>query len=394
MGETRVYRKSRLLAVSCFVGVALSMALGVVAGGSAAAQYAQGVGDFFAGDGLLKSGDKGSPVSGLQDVLSALGYYQGYVDGVFGPLTESAVLGFQEAWGLYADGLVGPKTRSALMAMYQRKNPPESHTVRSGETLSSIAERYGVSVASLQSANGIKNQNRIYAGQVLAIKAQPPDPEAPVETGDHAPGTSSQTNEAEPEVGPVFPAPTKGICLTFDDGPDLAGTLPILTTLDNYGIRATFFVIGERAQKYPDLIREMVERGHTVGIHGYEHKPLAGLPASQVAGDLKRAQDAIYGITGLKPRLFRPPGGYLDRTQVAQAARLGLSVVMWTNIGGADLGCSGPEEVVERVVASATDGGIILLHEGLPSTLEALPSLIESLARLGYGFRNPPAAPY
>lgn len=377
---------------SLLAGLALVVMLGATSGGSASAQYSQGVRDFLAADQLLKSGDRGSPVSGLQDILAALGHYEGYVDGVFGPLTESAVLEFQEDCGLHVDGLVGPKTKSALVALYQRRNPPESHTVKPGETLSSIAGRYGVSVSSLQNANGIKNQDLIYAGQVLAIRVA--ESTAPVGPGSQVPDTGHEPSDPEPDVvEPVFPAPTKTICLTFDDGPDPTGTRPILAILDDYGIKATFFVIGEKVERYPELVQEMLDRGHTVGIHGHEHKPLAGLPASQVAGDLKRACDAVVAITGTKPRLFRPPGGYLDRTQVVQAARLGLSVVMWTNIGGADLGCSDPQDVVDRVVTSATDGGIVLLHEGLPNTLEALPSLIESLARLGFGFRNPSDVP-
>ena len=167
-------------------------------------------------------------------------------------------------------------------------------------------------------------------------------------------------------------------------------TGPILSILDQYGVKGVFFVIGENAEKHPELVQEMVERGHAVGVHGFEHKALSGLPASEVLGDIKKARDVIMAQTGYEPYLYRPPGGGLDSNQIFQAARLQLSVMMWTNIGGADLGAESPEEIVERVINQATNGGIILLHEGIANTVEALPDLIEGLARLGYGFRTPP----
>lgn len=153
-------------------------------------------------------------------------------------------------------------------------------------------------------------------------------------------------------------------------------------------MKATFFVTGARAVKNPDLVREIVAAGHVVGVHGFDHKVLAGLSASEVRKDLVKAQETISAITGQKPWLYRPPFGLLDQTQRAEAGKLGLTVLMWTNIGGADLGARSAADVVERVTAMARDGCVILLHEGLRNTVEALPSLIETLARLGFGFQN------
>ncbi len=300
------------------------------------------------------------------------------MDGEFGPVTERAVVSFQNSVKITADGLVGPKTRQALAVSYIKKEPPEHHTVRPGETLSYISSRYGVSLELIQTQNKITNPNRIYVGQVLTIKPMSVSP----------PEIQNEPVAPEPSI-PAFPQPDKGICLTFDDGPDLLTTGPILSTLDKYGVKGVFFVIGEKAEKHPELVREMVEKGHAVGVHGFEHKPLTGLPTSEVLGDIKKARDAIVAQTGYEPYLYRPPGGGLDSNQILQAARLGLNVMMWTNVGGADLGANTPDEVVERVINQATNGGIILLHEGIANTVEALPDLIESLARLGYGFRTP-----
>lgn len=328
----------------------------------------------------LKMRDEGNLVRTLQEVLSDLDHYSDYIDGVFGVKTRSAVEQFQKSQDLKADGIVGPATLARLSAEYLRKNPPDTHIVRSGETLSTIAWKYGVKVSFLQEINGLRSADWIYAGQVLAVKGQPevketiPNPPEPV--------------PPVPEE-PHFPVPDKAVCLTFNDGPDPSTTGPILATLDKYGIKATFFVIGDKAERHPELVREMASRGHVVAVHGYEHKVLAGLSPKEVERDLAKACSVITSLTGRSPYLYRPPEGVLDETQVREATRLGLRVMMWTNIGGADLGAKDAAEVVFRIVESAKNGSILLLHEGLPNTAVALPSIIESLARLGFGFRNP-----
>ncbi len=330
---------------------------------------------------VLKQGDTGQGVKALQEVLNALGYSAGTPDGIFGGKTKTAVLKFQKDRGLTSDGVVGPSTLSSLSALYDRKHPPSTHAVKRGETLWDIGERYGISVANLMAANCIKNANLIYVGQLLTLKAgSVPSPTEPPE--------SETTPVVDVPKEPTFPTPVQGVCLTFNDGPDETTTRSILSTLNKYGVKATFFVIGKNAAKHPELLRQIADRGHVIGVHGFEHKVLAGCRAEEVAEDLKKAVDVVTEITGKRPWLYRPPGGLLDETQVREAAKLGLQVVMWTNIGGADLDASSPQAVVDRVLASSKQGGIILLHEGLSNTAQALPLLIESLANSRFGFRN------
>lgn len=335
-------------------------------------------GSLFAHDDLIRKGDRGDLVRILQEALDLLGY-KTEADGVFGDGTRTSLAKFQKDHALYADGVAGPATLGALSLEYYRENPPASHTVKAGETLSSIGQRYAVSVESLLRMNRLHDANTIYAGQVIFV-----DEDAFVTEPDPAPVPL-----------PVLPAPTQRICLSFDDGPDVNTTRPILATLETYGIKGTFFLIGDRAARNPDLVKEIAAAGHVVGVHGYDHKVLSGLSATEVRKDLKKAQDTITGITGDTPWLYRPPAGFLDRTQVDEADKLGLTTLMWTNIGGADLGAGSALEVASRVTLGAKDGGVILLHEGLQYTVEALPSIIESLARLGFGFQNvsPSAAP-
>jgi peptidoglycan/xylan/chitin deacetylase (PgdA/CDA1 family) len=342
-----------------------------------------GAGDlasFFAFTGLIRRGERGDRVRLLQEALQACGYDL-TADGVFGPLTESAVKEFQSENGLYADGIAGPATLRELSRIYYRTNPPDKHVVKSGETLSTIAGRYGVSVEELVRINRLRNPDMVYAGEILSITA-PKEPPAP-------PAQETPEPPELPPEPPIFPPPDRRVCLTFDDGPDLSTTRPILAILRQYGVKATFFLIGERVLRHPELAKEIAQDGHVIGVHGFEHKALAGLTAAHVRRDLEEAKNAIVRVTGVTPYLYRPPLGALDHTQVSEATKLGMRVTMWTNIGGADLGATSAEDVTARTVSAANDGGIIMLHEGLQHTVEALPSLIEALARLGYGFQNP-----
>jgi peptidoglycan/xylan/chitin deacetylase (PgdA/CDA1 family) len=327
----------------------------------------------FAHSGLIRKGDRGDLVRALQEALDSAGYAAS-ADGIFGEQTHSSLAEFQQDQGLDPDGVAGPATLAALSREYYRKKPPESHSVRAGETLSGIAELYGLDIATLLAANPFLDPDVIYAGQTLGLR----EPEDKRQGG--SPG--------QPVPEPILPLPSRRICLTFDDGPDIYTTRPILAILEAYGVKATFFLIGDRAARYPDLVKEIAAAGHVIGVHGYDHKVLASLAATEVRRDLKRAQDALAALTGRKPWLYRPPSGMLDRTQVDEADRLGLTTLMWTNIGGADLGARTAAEVVSRITESARDGGVILLHEGIQRTVESLPALIEALARLGFGFQN------
>lgn len=344
----------------------------------------------FGHDGLIRKGEKGALVRTLQEVLGSVGY-EIASDGVFGEETRSCLSEYQADRGLYPDGIAGPATLAVLSRDYYRRNPPSSHMVRTGETLDGIADLYGLHISTLVGINGISDPDVIYAGQALYLRAPVAEDESSAgnPAGDASSGPDG-TGQSEAHLPPdtVVPVPSRRICLTFDDGPDIYTTRPILAVLHAYGVRATFFLIGDSAAKYPDLVREIDAAGHVIGVHGYDHKVLSSLSAAEVRRDLKKAQDTLSSIAGKKPWLYRPPMGMLDRTQVDEAEKLGMATLMWTNIGGADLGAETASEVVSRVTEGARDGGVILLHEGLQHVVEALPALIEALARLGFGFQN------
>jgi peptidoglycan/xylan/chitin deacetylase (PgdA/CDA1 family)/negative regulator of sigma E activity len=175
------------------------------------------------------------------------------------------------------------------------------------------------------------------------------------------------------------------IALTFDDGPSPLTTPLLLAVLRRYRVPATFFVIGVHAQAYPYLVRQMVLQGDEVGDHSFHHPNLATLDPGTAGREIAEAASVIRAETGRPPRWFRPPGG--DYTvEVADAARrAGMGLAMWTDNAG-DWALPPAKRVVERVVAHAEPGAIVLLHNGTLNTVRALPRIIVELRRRGYRF--------
>lgn len=331
----------------------------------------------------LDRDSRGDLVKTLQRILSALGYNPGPEDGIFGPATLQAVTRFQRDSGLYPDGIVGPRTVEALEKAWFRKQPPETYVVQPGDTLSKVCARFGLSLAEVVRLNNIRDPNVLYAGQKLRLRTgvveQVPD-------GRGGPD-GSNGSEADRSSNSPFPSPDKKICLTFDDGPDPQITPRILDILSLYNVPAVFFLVGKRAEACPDLVREIYDRGHTVGVHGYDHVPLVGMPYTKAREDLSRCLRVMESITGVRPSLWRPPAGAVCEYTHDLTRELGLTMVMWTNICGTDLKASGADGIVENVLKYARDGAIILLHESNPHVVEALPRLVEELARRGFGFQ-------
>lgn len=160
------------------------------------------------------------------------------------------------------------------------------------------------------------------------------------------------------------PPGVRGIVLTFDDGPDPVHTRSVLDTLDAHGAKATFFVTGRKVDRHSEVLREIVQRGHDVGIHGFAHDRLFSLRgARRVRRDLERAIRAVEKITGARPTLFRPPIGHTNPTIARIAEQLELTVVGWTVAARDGLASADPRKVAAKITRSLDDGAIVRLHD-------------------------------
>jgi len=185
------------------------------------------------------------------------------------------------------------------------------------------------------------------------------------------------------------PEGARGVALTFDDGPHPSFTRAVLDALDRVEARATFFVLGEKGARNPELLREIVSRGHLLGVHGHEHdRALSFRSLARVRDDLARAVEVVTTTTGERPRLYRPAVGQTNPRIARAAAELGLTIVGWS-VRARDGVRTEPERVVERVVPRLRDGAIVLLHDAaerddrIPAAPRALPDILRAMRDRG-----------
>jgi peptidoglycan/xylan/chitin deacetylase (PgdA/CDA1 family) len=176
------------------------------------------------------------------------------------------------------------------------------------------------------------------------------------------------------------------VALTFDDGPNPTTTRKVLSILDPTPHRATFFVLGDKARRHPDVIREIRAAGHALGVHGDSHDRLHSFRfPRRVARDIHAAQDAVASAAGVRPRWFRPPIGHTSPTTVRGVQRAGVTLVGWSSRGYDGLKGRRPEAVLDNVSPTLTDGAIVLLHDAAehddfePASLAALPQILRAL---------------
>jgi peptidoglycan/xylan/chitin deacetylase (PgdA/CDA1 family) len=175
------------------------------------------------------------------------------------------------------------------------------------------------------------------------------------------------------------------VALTFDDGPHPDYTPQLLALLKQHNIKATFFVVGEMAEKYPDLIKAEVADGHAIGNHTYHHVDLTRIPNVDVVTEIQACGDVLKRITGQEPHLFRPPGGDYDRKVAEAAEALGYTMVLWTDDPG-DYARPGDATIETRTLRAVKPGGIILLHDGVQQTIDVLPRIIDLIEGKGLRF--------
>lgn len=181
------------------------------------------------------------------------------------------------------------------------------------------------------------------------------------------------------------PANRKYIALTFDDGPHHTLTPQILDILRTEGAKGTFFVVGNRAETYPDLLSRMVAEGHDVGNHTWNHISLAKNTTDTDLKSLMKTQNTITGITGKRCNLVRPPYGATSSRVKAMLQENGWHQILWDS-DSRDWQNKNPDVILYRVMKSVEPGGIILFHDIHPGAAKMLPTLIKAFKSEGYRF--------
>lgn len=183
------------------------------------------------------------------------------------------------------------------------------------------------------------------------------------------------------------------IALTFDDGPDPVYTPEILSILNKYHVRATFFVVGAQAEKYPALIHRIKAEGHTLGIHGYQHRLVWLLGPLASIREVKRGTQVIHQIIGSSPLFFRPAWGVFNLCSLIYLWLGEQKAVLWSFMSGDWLIKATPASILDKVTHRVKPGAVIVFHdrcvkpgaseEGPAKTIRALPGILEHIAARG-----------
>ena len=187
---------------------------------------------------------------------------------------------------------------------------------------------------------------------------------------------------------PIYSVETdeKKCAITFDCAWGASDIPDILDILDRYKAKATFFIVGVWAEKYPDMVRMMAERGHETASHGYSHLYMASIPEDKIAEEISRCADVLEKLTNRKVGLFRPPYGEYNARVVKTAERLGYHTIQW-DVDSLDWKKEMTREnIFNRVVNRTGKGSIILFHNDTIHTRDVLPDILEALTESGFDF--------
>lgn len=181
----------------------------------------------------------------------------------------------------------------------------------------------------------------------------------------------------------------KQVALTFDDGPDAYYTPKILDILAKNNIKATFFIVGQRAQSHPEMVKRIVNAGHAIGNHTWNHADLDKLTPEQIRSEVTQTDNILTTLSGTHTNLFRPPYGIASQQVVTELDSMGYKVIDWS-VDTRDWARTPPAQIMKYVQKELQPGGIILehcaggKHENLNNTVTALPQIIAYLQKQGY----------
>jgi len=175
----------------------------------------------------------------------------------------------------------------------------------------------------------------------------------------------------------------KAVSLTFDAAWGNEDTQTLIDILGEYHVRATFFVVGQWVDKYPESVKALSDAGHEVMSHSDDHAHFNSLSAEQIVSNISASCDKIEAITGIRPTLFRAPYGEYDDHVIAAVDAMGIQTIQW-DVDSLDWKEIPASEIVSRVTGKVSPGSIVLFHNAAIHTPEALPEILRYLIQNGY----------
>ncbi len=175
----------------------------------------------------------------------------------------------------------------------------------------------------------------------------------------------------------------KMISLSFDAAWGNEDTQNLIDIMEKYGVKATFFVVGSWAEKYPESVKALHDAGHEVMNHSDTHAHFNTLSADEITAEINACSDKIEAVTGVRPTLFRPPYGEYDDHVIATVRGMGIEPIQW-DVDSLDWKDLSAADIYKRVTSKAASGSICLFHNAALHTPEALPGIIEYLLKEGY----------
>lgn len=279
-------------------------------------------------------------------------------------------------------------------------NITNNYSVKQGDTLYTISQKLGVSVNALAQENKLTNVNYLYVGQVLRL------PSSNTSTNPNTNPSTSPSTKPSPEVGfrvtnealvKKYPdtfylkgaSNLRRISLTFDDGPDEVYTPQVLDILKAHNVKATFFLVGSKVQKHPEITRRILREGHTIGNHTWTHPDLRKASSEELLSEIKSTEAAIREATGLTTAIMRPPFGAVNERVIEQLRGLDYKVINW-NVDSVDWqeGITADQILINSLPTIKRDA-ILLMHDAYgdkSATVKALDELITTLKLNGYDF--------
>ncbi len=235
------------------------------------------------------------------------------------------------------------------------------------------------SVHTQDSANAPLDRPVSLTLDAASAPAATPAPATPTPRPAPTPYPLSHAYTSVPGVGKV-------VAITFDDGPSPKLTPQLLDMLKARKVKATFFVVGQNAAAYPEIVKRIVDEGHEIGNHSWNHPQLTRLSRAAVDAQMSKTNAAIKAAAGFDPVVMRPPYGATNAAlNKHYAVAYGMKVILWS-VDPLDWKFRNSARVEQSIVSQTGPGGIILAHDIHPSTVAAMPATIDALLAKGYQF--------